>query len=479
MNFSGNITQKIFNRLHALYYYNFKNKIFSTTPKEKNTITSLWRLEKIILDTLDFNEVTKKIVNSILSELGYLQLGYKIIVLSLMDENDNILKRVSISETDEARKALESSPIPFNEINIPLKEEKNLCIEAFNTQKPVITHSMVDVLCPPLKPEDVIPIQKAIGIKTTMVYPILSKGKSLGTIIFSMSKTEDEISMQEKDLIAGFTDVVGLAVQNSQLYSSVEKTTLNLQRANERLKELDKLKDEFVSVTSHELRTPLTAIKSYLWMALNKAPEPLNPIVKNYLDIAYTSSDRLLHLVQDMLTVSRIEGNRLELKTAKINLFEDVAKPIYNELKIKAEEKNIKYIINKGDSDLEIIGDKDHLKEVMQNLVGNALKFTPSNGKITVSFSQNNGFVETSVSDTGPGISEIDIKKLFQKFQRISNEYTKNVEIAGTGLGLYISKQIISLHGGRIWVNSKVGEGSTFIFSLPKNAGQVDQQITA
>ncbi len=242
---------------------------YSTTPKAQETIAALWRLEKIILDTLDFQDVVQKIVESTLTELGYLNLGYRVIVLALVDRKSQTLKRISFSRTKEGIEAIGSLSLPFEHIDIPLTEENNLCIQAMKQKQPLITHSVADVFYPALKEEEILPIQNAVGIKTTMVYPVLSKGQPLGVLIFSIIKTEQEVSQEEKDLLAGFTDVVGLAVQNSQLYSS-------LQDANERLKSLDRLKDEFVSLASHELRTPMTAIKSYSWMLREERPGTLN-----------------------------------------------------------------------------------------------------------------------------------------------------------------------------------------------------------
>lgn len=245
----------------------------------------------------------------------------------------------------------------------------------------------------------------------------------------------------------------------------LEQLTSSLEDANKRLLELDKLKDEFVSVASHELRTPMTAIKSYLWMALNKSPVPLDFTLKKYLDIAYSSTERLLKLVADMLTVSRIEGKRLEIKKEQINLY-DLAKQIYEELKITADEHKINFLLEKPEFSLLVFADKDRIREVIQNLVGNSLKFTPAGGKIAINFRENANFVETSVTDTGPGIAPEEQAKLFRKFERVGSN-SQRTQVAGTGLGLYIVKQIVSLHGGTIWVNSEVGKGSTFTFSLP------------
>ena len=288
-----------------------------TTPKYQDTVKAMWRLEKVILDTLHIEDVVQKTVDSIFSELGFLKLEYKIIVLSLVDEKKKVLRRIAISQTDEAKKAILESPVPFNEISIPLNANKNICIQVLKKNEPFTTHKWSDVLSPPLQPSVVNLIQEKVGIKTSIVHPVNVKGKTIGVMIFSLAKETAQISPVEKDLISSFPDIAGIAINSSQLYSKLEDTTKKLQKANIKLKELDKLKDDFVSIASHELRTPMTAIKSYLWMALNKAKD-LDPKIKEYLSIASISTDRLIKLVANMLTISRIEGKRLELEITKL-----------------------------------------------------------------------------------------------------------------------------------------------------------------
>ena len=278
-----------------------------------------------------------------------------------------------------------------------------------------------------------------------------------------MTKNENEVSKEEKDLIQGFTDVVGLAVQNAQLYTKLEHTTEKLNRANVKLKQLDELKDEFVSLASHELRTPMTAIKSYLWMVLNKS-QNLDPQMRSYLDIASQETEHLIKLVQNMLTISRIESQRLELTLQNLDLFE-IVKLVYNTLKIKADEKHLTFTLLPYPEKVIVNADKEKLSEVFENIIGNALKYTPDNGNISIHFTTEKNKAGVHVTDSGPGISEKDLKKLFQKFGRL--EEAKQSRTSGTGLGLYISKQIVELHKGSIKIESEVGKGTTFSVYLP------------
>lgn len=302
---------------------------YSTTPRTKETIESLWKLEKIILNTLDFNDVVQKIVTSILTELGYLNLGYRIVVLALEDKQNGVLRRISHSQTNEARVALENVHLPFEEITISLSDKNNLTNRVLMTKKPAYTTKWSDFLHPPFTEEEALTAQKAAGIKTSLIYPVILKETAIGILIFSMVKEEKDVSDAERDLIRGFTDVVGLAVQNAKLYSTLEATSEKLKLANEQLKEMDKLKDEFISITSHELRTPMTAIKSYVWMVLNRHADTLTPKTHEYLDRVFKSSERLINLVNDMLNVSRIESGRIILKATDFDLVE-LARDIEN-----------------------------------------------------------------------------------------------------------------------------------------------------
>jgi signal transduction histidine kinase len=221
-----------------------------------------------------------------------------------------------------------------------------------------------------------------------------------------------------------------------------------------------------VYMASHELRTPMTAIKNYLWLALNKHQQNLDENLRTDLNRAYISTERLIRLVQDMLTVSRIEGNRLVFDIKDLDIGQ-LAQQIIDELSVSAKEKNISLSLRPTEEKYMARADDARISEVFQNLIGNALKFTPAGGSITVSMKRNNSMIEISVSDTGVGIPAQDIGRLFQKFGRLGHSYERLKGETGTGLGLFISKQIVEAHGGKIWVTSVEDQGSTFTFSLP------------
>lgn len=272
------------------------------------------------------------------------------------------------------------------------------------------------------------------------------------------------ITLEEK--IAKATDELRNA--NEQVYKkNVELARLGkeLAKANEKLKTLDKLKDEFLSIATHELRTPMVAIKSYLWMVLEGRGGRVTEKQKYYLNVAYKSTDRLIALVNDMLDVSRIESGRLTLNLEPIKL-NQLVDDVVVEMTPRATELGIE-ISALSPTLPDVLADYNKIKEVLINLIGNSLKFTPKGGKITITFLQKDSLIETSVSDTGTGIRSEDLPKLFRKFSIVGSFEQRRENIQRTGLGLYLSKLIVELHGGKIWAKSDgIGKGATFSFSL-------------
>jgi len=258
---------------------------------------------------------------------------------------------------------------------------------------------------------------------------------------------------------------------NKELEKEVEIKTMDLKKskneleiANKKLKELDKLKSEFVSIVSHELKTPLTAMKISA-QVLESLPE--NDIKsrsrKELLKIIIRNIDRQTNLINDLLEISRIESGRMKLKMEKLSLPE-IIKNSVDHIKPSASKKNISINIELPEKLPKIIGDRDKLIQVLVNLLNNAIKFTPKDGNITVKTSAKDKQVEVKVKDTGIGIAQQDLDKVFDKFYQVDSGLTRKV--GGTGLGLAICKGIIESHGGSIMAESEFGKGSTFIFTV-------------
>jgi signal transduction histidine kinase len=254
------------------------------------------------------------------------------------------------------------------------------------------------------------------------------------------------------------------------LEQKVAERTRELAVANERLQELDRLKSDFVSNVSHELRTPLTAIKGAVDLVLREVAGPLTKKQVHYLTRVRSNTQHLAGLINDLLDLSKIESGKIEMKSRRISLG-GLVHEVTETLRPVAAEKAIELEATIADPSILVWADRDKVNQVLMNLIGNAIKFTPSQGRVTISASRDgNESVQVSVSDTGPGIAPDEKEKIFDKFYQISQ--LGEAKPKGTGLGLAICKALVELHGGRIWVESKMNRGSTFSFTLPGSDSQ-------
>ncbi|MBI3486351.1 hypothetical protein HY025_05445 [Candidatus Daviesbacteria bacterium] len=320
----------------------------------------------------------------------------------------------------------------------------------------------------------------------SVVLPLFVGQTIHGLLVLGDKKSGEIYSSQDIKMLEIFGPEVSVAVQNSKAYEEIkrfnitlkeeiDKATKDLQVANKRLEELDKIKDDFVSVASHELRTPMTAVRSYAWMALNRPDVPLSEKLKKYLQRTLISTERLINLVNDMLNISRIESGKIEINPQAFDV-ETLVDDVLLEVGPKAKEKNL-HLVSYKTQIPKVFADPDKVHQVLLNLVGNALKFTPENGGVSISFFTDGQMVDISIKDTGVGISSDDQRRLFQKFGRLDYSYVASATSGGTGLGLFICKSLVSLMKGKIWAESDgINMGSTFSFSLPAATPEVLKQ---
>ena len=226
-------------------------------------------------------------------------------------------------------------------------------------------------------------------------------------------------------------------------------------------KKADRLRDDFIATLTHDLRTPLLAAIQTLKFFLDGAVGELDDKQKLLLATMQKSNEDLLGLVNALLEVYRYDAEKLTLNKTDFNIY-DLTKQVYDELKPLSDSKNIDFKINASDSKVDINADRSELRRVICNLCGNAINYTPEGGQVTITIKQESNDLIFSVSDTGCGIPQEDIPNMFQRF----SQGTSKKRSAGTGLGLYLSRQIIESHGGKIWLESKVNKGSEFSFIL-------------
>jgi len=295
-----------------------------------------------------------------------------------------------------------------------------------------------------------------IGVKAAIFAPMMWEGRGIGAIFVGRDYV-GSFSDKEIALLKTFADQAVIAIQNARLFGEIEDKSHQLEIAN-------KHKSEFLANMSHELRTPLNAIIGFSEVLLERLFGDLNEKQDDYLKDIHSSGKHLLSLINDILDLSKIEAGRMELEPSSV----DVASAISNALTLvreRAQHHAIALAQHVDPALGAIHADERKFKQILLNLLSNAVKFTPDGGCIDVTARRAGGVAEIAVRDTGIGIAPQDQAAVFEEFRQVGHDYTRKQE--GTGLGLALTRRFVELHGGRIWVESAPGQGSTFTFTMP------------
>jgi signal transduction histidine kinase len=309
-----------------------------------------------------------------------------------------------------------------------------------------------------------------------IIIPLRLRSHTIGVITLGKKESKDVYNTDDLAFLEIISSQSAIAVNNALSYEEiknfskklqleVEKATEGLIQANARLKQLDEAKSEFVSIASHQLRTPLTVIKGYVSMILEGNFGRINNSQKDSMEKVFASNERLIHLVENLLNISRIESGRLHFNFETTRL-ENLVGSVVDELKTYAKKKGLKYKFVKSRKKLQKTKiDQEKMRQVILNLIDNAIKYTKKGG-ITISLSEEDDNLKICVEDTGMGIKTEDLSDLFEKFSRGTG--TALIDTEGTGLGLFVADQMVKAHKGKIWAESKgTGKGSRFCFTLP------------
>ena len=289
--------------------------------------------------------------------------------------------------------------------------------------------------------------------------PIKNGGLASDEVLFQEQHLSIKVSTNNKEFYA---NVMSATIKESKIISLGCILTFHDVTYEH---ELEQMKVDFVSMAAHELRTPLTSITGYLYFLQEELTPTLTPEQKTYLERVVISSKQLQTLIDNLLDVSKIEKGSLTLEIKK-ECWEDLLTEVVTNFKDYAAQKEIKLALNLPKQKLPyVLVDKFRISEVLANLLSNAVNFTSRGGKVSIKAGYKKGEVITEIEDTGTGIPEEALPKLFTKFYRVSGILSEGSK--GTGLGLFISKAVVELHKGKIWVKSEFGKGSTFSFSLP------------
>ncbi len=313
-------------------------------------------------------------------------------------------------------------------------------------------------------------------IEAALCNLLISKDEVIGMIVLGEKISKDPYTHQDVELLDSLCKQISISLQNAKLYSEVQDFSENLEKkvdeqvkelkvAYKKLQRLDKIKTEFMSIVSHQLRTPLSIIKGHLSMIEEGVYDNNEERRKEILTNVYKANERLITLVNDVLNISRIQSGKVEIHKEETSI-EKIIEETIEKMQKPAEDKGVKITFSKPKEDIPLLNiDTNKIENILINLIDNALKYTPQ-GEITISLQKEEKDIKIEIKDTGDGMTKEEIEKLFETFSR--GEAGKKHWIQGSGLGLYIAKQFVEMHEGKIWATSEgEGKGSQFYITLP------------
>ena len=437
-------------------------ELHKTQSELDKKIAGLYTLQKIshvLSTTLDEDEIFDKISEEYITELGFDKaISFLVDPTQPSSLGDNPDIKLNIGYTEGEVKEIFASKFA-KEIFEPVVKQA----QTISSLDPRIVHRGLDSTT------------KICKVNSFVCAPISKKEGVIGALFVGSESTYSPITLGDKEIVSILATQIGQSIENAKLFeetwrshheleTKVKQRTKELSKALEEIQIITKRKSDFVSAVSHELRTPLTSIKGYASLLSAGKLGAISGPVKQRLEKINRHSDDLSQLINNLLDISRIESGRIEMKIENINLQESLD-TLSDLLAPQFKEKQIEFIQEISKDSNNISADKNQLKRIFINLIGNALKFTPAKGKITVRAKKIDDSVQLEVEDTGVGIAEKNLNKIFEEFYREDNEV--NQEVKGTGLGLSLVRYIIEAHKGKIWVDSKLNKGTTFSFTLP------------
>lgn len=430
------------------------NKTQEELDKKVSGLYVLQKLSRTISSSMEENEIFKKIEPNLMQELGF----EKTLAFMWDNEQQNFVNFLNIGYSTEE----------IDEIKIFIFTNKDLYLDIIKSENTISTLSLTENTATKDK------INKNFKVHAFVCSPIMPKEGNKGFFFAGTEHLDIVITEGDEELITILVNQLGQSIENARLFEktwtaqqtlekNVEERTKELSAALEEVQKISRRKNDFVSNVSHELRTPLTSIKGYAAILLAGKLGIIPEQAFKRLEKINKHSDELGQFVNDLLDISRIESGKVTLKFLPISL-KNIVEEIADMLTVQMKEKNISFLYNIPTDTPDVMADYNQIKRVFINIVNNAIKYTPA-GRITINIKkQFDGFVQIDINDTGYGMPEEAIDKLFTEFYRVDTPL--NQEIKGTGLGLAMVKHIIEAHKGKIWVTSKVGVGSTFSFTL-------------
>lgn len=323
----------------------------------------------------------------------------------------------------------------------------------------------------------------ALHTKDILIAPIKARENIYHIFILSSFLTRAAVKKAEKEIFSIICMYLGQCLDNIQLFEDlyhtkdmlekrIKERTNDLVKSLRKIESISKTKSDFISSVSHELRTPLTSIKGFSSLLVEEKFGVLPPEAKKRLEKIDENVDKLMSMINTLLDIARIESGKMDLNIAPAEIIK-LIKEVTEFLLPQIENKKLTLTLELPNTAV-VYMDRHLIERVLINLINNAIKFTPENGRLTVKCAREKDFSVISVADTGCGMEKEDQEKIFQEFYRVNNEI--NQKVKGTGLGLSLVKKIIDTHKEKIWVESKIGNGTTFFFTLSTGKKSTDER---
>jgi signal transduction histidine kinase len=305
-------------------------------------------------------------------------------------------------------------------------------------------------------------------VLANLIVPLKVEQNLIGILLLGEKLSGEIFDADELQLVSVLANQTAVALENARLYDELASSNVRLMQASRH-------KSQFLASMSHELRTPLNSVIGFSKVLMNEIDGELNPTQQTYIRSIHNSSSHLLQLINGVLDISRIEAGKLEVRREPVDLNELIDGCLASATAL-AQGKPVRIERDVAESLPVVEGDATKLKQILLNLLSNAVKFTAA-GRVVLRVRATPDSVHFMVADSGPGIREEDLQRIFEPFERVQNPQT--AEVGGTGLGLAVSKKFVELHGGRIWAESQQHRGSTFHFTLPASTARSQEMVTA
>ena len=440
----------------------------ATIKHQVSQLTTLHQVSAAIVGTLDRSQLLGTILRLLMENLGFTRM---LLMLRHGERDTAYVAQIAGVSPDIAEAA--------RHLDLPIQDDGSLQADLLIHGKPMLILSL-EAVADRMQPL-LLELARRTGVTSSVAVPLESHNQILGYL--AADRGAQPCTNEDLHMLLTIASHVAAAIDNARAYSHLEELTQHLEQriaertqelsiANEHLQEHDRRRSLFLSVASHELRTPMTVIRSFADNMRDGIAGPVSEQQLTYLTRIGHNLSRLTRIINQLLDWSRLDSKN-EMLCLEPVCVEAMALLVADSLRTVSAEKAITLEIVHANGLPAVQGDHDKLEQILWNLIGNAIKFTPPGGRIVVDFRTTpEGFVQTSVADTGCGIDPGHVEKLFQEFSKVPSALPT---AQGAQLGLFITKSLVTMHQGTIWVESTLGAGTRFYFTVPVAASRETQ----